>query len=324
MDHAGGSSSDGGGAPESTWPNSLDQLATEGLHRLGLLVSPGCRLAKPWRINKDGYPKGDALALRKPPLRRRYVTTPLLRDGKSYYAVVAERRRPQPDRRPRRFPRRSTSRRSTLSSARTATPTTRQGSSSPCASQAMTRRSGRSRVDEPLSYEYPLMLNWSEIKAKKRDEYDSENGRGHGKFDDVIEEDHREAKVAKEGTLPEVESQIVIERLKKEGLIYKPSFKDINPEENGVDESEVWVKRKYAPKYFPEVDSSPLGERQEEKNNASFTNMPIDEEVETGAGINGSGIGTPNDPFIVNGNNSPVRSSSSLPTNEFPKVTRTP
>ncbi|KAI5003189.1 hypothetical protein ZWY2020_030349 [Hordeum vulgare] len=120
--------------------------------------------------------------------------------------------------------------------------------------------------------------------------------------------------------------KIVIERLKKEGLIYKPSFKDINPEENDVDESEVWVKRKYAPKYFPEVDSSPLGERQEEKNNASFTNMPIDEELndDTGARINGSGIGTPNDPFIVNGNNSPVRSSSSLPINEFPKVTRTP
>ncbi|KAI4986746.1 hypothetical protein ZWY2020_019376 [Hordeum vulgare] len=214
-------------------------------------------------------------------------------------------------------------------------------------------------IDEPLSYEYPLMLNWSELKAKKRDEYDSENGRGHGKFDDIIGEDHREAKVAKEGTLPEVEAQtetskrnggasgvinimkqiqkgvltlptkcaeIVIERLKKEGLIYKSSFKDINPEENGVDESEVWVKRKYAPKYFPEVDSSPLGECQEEKNNASFTNMPIDEELndDTGACINGSWIGTPNGPFIVNGNNSPVRSSSSLPTNEFPKVTRTP
>ena len=36
-------------------------------------------------------------------------------------------------------------------------------------------------IDEPLSYEYPLMLNWSEIKAKKRDEYNSENERGHGK-----------------------------------------------------------------------------------------------------------------------------------------------
>ncbi|KAE8788615.1 hypothetical protein D1007_37323 [Hordeum vulgare] len=161
-------------------------------------------------------------------------------------------------------------------------------------------------VDEPLSYEYPLMLNWSEIKSKKRDEYDSENGRGHGKFDEVIGEDHRETKVAKEVTLLEVEAQvetskrnggasgvinimkqiqkdvltlptkcveIVIERLKKEGLIYKPSFKDINPEENGVDER-----------------------REQEKNNASFTNMPIDEEVndDTGARINGSGIGYTN------------------------------
>ncbi|KAI5021061.1 hypothetical protein ZWY2020_054471 [Hordeum vulgare] len=203
-------------------------------------------------------------------------------------------------------------------------------------------------IDEPLSYEYPLMLNWSEIKAKKHNEYDSESRRGHGKFDDVIGEDHREAKVAKEGTLPEVEAQtetskrngcasrvinimkqiqkdvltlptkcaeIVIERLKKEGLIYKPSFNIYQSQRKRADESEVWVKRKYAPKYFPEVDSSPLDEHhQEEKNNASFTNMPIDEELndDTGARINGSGIDTPNNPFIVNGNNSPVRSSSSL------------
>ncbi|KAI5011405.1 hypothetical protein ZWY2020_013542 [Hordeum vulgare] len=117
-------------------------------------------------------------------------------------------------------------------------------------------------IDEPLSHEYPLMLNWSDLKAKKRDEYDSQNGHGHGKFGDIIGEDHRQAKVAKEGTVPEVEAQkekskrnggasgvinimkqiqkdvltlptkcaeIGIERLKKEGLIYKPSFKDISP-----------------------------------------------------------------------------------------------
>ncbi|KAE8786655.1 hypothetical protein D1007_39474 [Hordeum vulgare] len=60
MAHVGGSSSSGGSAPESNWPNSLDQPATEELSRLGLLVPPGCRLAKPWRISKDGYPtKGD-------------------------------------------------------------------------------------------------------------------------------------------------------------------------------------------------------------------------------------------------------------------------
>ena len=36
-------------------------------------------------------------------------------------------------------------------------------------------------IDEPFSCDYPLMLNWPELKAKKRDEYDSVHGRGHGK-----------------------------------------------------------------------------------------------------------------------------------------------
>ncbi|KAE8797201.1 hypothetical protein D1007_27762 [Hordeum vulgare] len=58
MDHAGGSSSGGGGggAPESNWPQSLDKPLTRELFNFGLLVPPGCRLAKPWRICKDGYP----------------------------------------------------------------------------------------------------------------------------------------------------------------------------------------------------------------------------------------------------------------------------
>ena len=34
---------------------------------------------------------------------------------------------------------------------------------------------------DPLSSEYPLMINWSEIEAGKRDQYDTDNGRGHGK-----------------------------------------------------------------------------------------------------------------------------------------------
>ncbi|KAI4986745.1 hypothetical protein ZWY2020_019375 [Hordeum vulgare] len=38
-----------------TAAHSLDQPTTEELYRLGLLVPPGCRLAKPWRVNKDGY-----------------------------------------------------------------------------------------------------------------------------------------------------------------------------------------------------------------------------------------------------------------------------
>ncbi|KAI4985573.1 hypothetical protein ZWY2020_018203 [Hordeum vulgare] len=57
MDHAGGSSfGGGGGAPERNWPQSLDKPLTHELFNFGLLVPPGCRLAKPWRICKDGYP----------------------------------------------------------------------------------------------------------------------------------------------------------------------------------------------------------------------------------------------------------------------------
>ncbi|KAI4996039.1 hypothetical protein ZWY2020_041137 [Hordeum vulgare] len=56
MDHVGGSSSDSGGAPQSNWPQSLDKSLTQELFNFGLLVPPRCRLAKPWRICKDGYP----------------------------------------------------------------------------------------------------------------------------------------------------------------------------------------------------------------------------------------------------------------------------
>ncbi|KAI4989011.1 hypothetical protein ZWY2020_036328 [Hordeum vulgare] len=59
MDHAGGSSSGGGGVSESNSPQSLDKPLTQELYGFGLLVPPGCRLAKPWRICKDGYPTLD-------------------------------------------------------------------------------------------------------------------------------------------------------------------------------------------------------------------------------------------------------------------------
>ncbi|KAI4968157.1 hypothetical protein ZWY2020_005269 [Hordeum vulgare] len=55
MDHAGGSSSGGNGGAE-TAPQSLDKPLTQELFNFDLLVPPGCRLAKPWRICKDGYP----------------------------------------------------------------------------------------------------------------------------------------------------------------------------------------------------------------------------------------------------------------------------
>lgn len=34
---------------------------------------------------------------------------------------------------------------------------------------------------DPLAHEYPLMINWFEVVAAKRDAYDGQYGRGHGK-----------------------------------------------------------------------------------------------------------------------------------------------
>ncbi|KAI4988787.1 hypothetical protein ZWY2020_036104 [Hordeum vulgare] len=59
MDHAGGSSSGGDGAPESNWPQSLKKPLTQELYNFVLLVPSGCRLAKSWKICKDGYPTLD-------------------------------------------------------------------------------------------------------------------------------------------------------------------------------------------------------------------------------------------------------------------------
>nr|AAD46470.1 HV1PST [Hordeum vulgare] len=132
MVHAGGSSSGVGSAPESNWPNSLDQPATEELYRLGLLVPPGCRLVKPWRISKDGYPtKGDPATVEEfaptaavgitsaavTPSGTARATTPSSRSS----ARGGGRLSPSPRRRPCRFPRSSTYRRSRSSSTRTAT-----------------------------------------------------------------------------------------------------------------------------------------------------------------------------------------------------------
>ncbi|KAI5008175.1 hypothetical protein ZWY2020_009223 [Hordeum vulgare] len=86
-------------SPEATRAidHGLDQPATEELHRLGLLVPPGCRLAKPWRISKDAYPtKGN------PPTAEELRTHRGSRynarghhafwDGKSYYTVISQLR----------------------------------------------------------------------------------------------------------------------------------------------------------------------------------------------------------------------------------------
>ncbi|XBI04455.1 hypothetical protein VPH35_132753 [Triticum aestivum] len=43
---------------------------------------------------------------------------------------------------------------------------------------------------DPLAHEYPLMLNWPEVEAMKRDACDTSYGRGNGRVDDIISEKH--------------------------------------------------------------------------------------------------------------------------------------
>ena len=39
---------------------------------------------------------------------------------------------------------------------------------------------------DPLSREYPLMLNWPETEGKKRDDYDNMHGRGTGNVSQYV------------------------------------------------------------------------------------------------------------------------------------------
>ncbi|KAI5012990.1 hypothetical protein ZWY2020_027944 [Hordeum vulgare] len=299
MAHAGGSSSGGGSAPESNWPLSLDTLATEELYRYGLLVPRGCRLAKPWWINKDGdATQGDPVTAEEHRTHRgeRYNIRGrhAFWDGKNYNAVIAQLR---------------TRSRAAVPQPPPAVPPVPPEFDLP-PEQVVLREDGD--PDDSPGLLVALRASQATTGPSRQRRRRGRRWRSRRRSRRRRHWRRRTRSPSLATTTTTTSTRIVIERLKKEVLIYKPSFKDINPEENGVDESEVWVKRKYASKYFREVDSSPLGECEEEKNDASFTNMPIDEELndDTGARMNESGIGTPNDPFIANGNISLVRSSS--------------
>ncbi|XBI32247.1 hypothetical protein VPH35_055721 [Triticum aestivum] len=58
---------------------------------------------------------------------------------------------------------------------------------------------------DPLAHEYPLMVNWSEDEAMKRDSYDTAYGRGNGTIDDVISEKYRQTLIAQQGRKAEEE-----------------------------------------------------------------------------------------------------------------------
>ncbi|XP_020164530.1 uncharacterized protein [Aegilops tauschii subsp. strangulata] len=213
---------------------------------------------------------------------------------------------------------------------------------------------------DPLSREYPLMLNWPETEGKKRDNYDNIHGRGTGNIENCISEEYRRAKVAREGTVPEEETkktkrkgggrsrkpstsavssntnysmdrvmtyikllhkEMVMERLNTEGVMYKSIKRDNVDEFDDVGEGVGMKNGKYkSSKYWPDIESPT-----DVKIGTSFTGMndtfvPVDD---TGAPATTPGKGDATDPFIIDDNGNSPSSASTVRTKDFPPMSRT-
>nr|XP_020180203.1 uncharacterized protein LOC109765843 [Aegilops tauschii subsp. strangulata] len=94
---------------------------------------------------------------------------------------------------------------------------------------------------DPLSREYPLMLNWPETEGKKRDDYDNIHGRGTGNIENCISEEYRCAKVAREGTVLEEETKKT--KRKGGGRSRKPSMSVVSSNTNySMDRVMTYIK----------------------------------------------------------------------------------
>ncbi|XP_020169546.1 uncharacterized protein [Aegilops tauschii subsp. strangulata] len=153
---------------------------------------------------------------------------------------------------------------------------------------------------DPLAHEYPLMLNWLEDEAKKRDAYDTSYGRDSS------------------GEAGEERSCI------------KPN-KGSDDDIEFVEHSEDWVG-KYGPskykssKYWTDVKSTPAKEDMDNRVDASFTTGNGNKLArEKGVHHNTPGIGDEGDPFVIEDTgNSPNPSLATVDTNDFPAITSTP
>nr|XP_040258554.2 uncharacterized protein LOC120975879 [Aegilops tauschii subsp. strangulata] len=190
----------------------------------------------------------------------------------------------------------------------------------------------------------------TEDEAKKRDAYDTSYGRGNGTIDDVISEKYRQTLIAQQGRKAEEELEqedraqkrkiiemrlhragiIVVEKLEKKGLVFKPN-KGSDDDIEFVEHSEDWVG-KYGPskykssKYWTGVKSTPAKEDMDNRVDASFTTGNWNKLArEKGVHHNTPGTGDEGDPFVIEDNgNSPNPSLATVDTNDFPAITSTP
>ncbi|VAH84427.1 unnamed protein product [Triticum turgidum subsp. durum] len=196
---------------------------------------------------------------------------------------------------------------------------------------------------DPLSREYPLMLNWPETEGKKRDDYDKIQGWGSGNTENCISEEYRCAKVAREGTAPEEEppktkqkgggrsrkastsvvssntnynmdrvmtyikllhKEMVMERLNTEGVMYKPNKRENVDEFDDVGEGVGMRNGNYQSKYGASKYWPDIESPTDIKIGTSFT-------------------GEATDPFIIEDNGNSPSSASTVRTKDFPSMSRT-
>ncbi|KAF7081131.1 hypothetical protein CFC21_085103 [Triticum aestivum] len=211
---------------------------------------------------------------------------------------------------------------------------------------------------DPLSREYPLMLNWPETEGKKRDDYDNMHEGGTGNIENCVSEEYRRAKVAREGTVLKEEmkkpkrkrggrsrkpstsavssnttcsmdrvmtyiklfhKEMVMERLNTEGVVYKPNKRDNNDEFDNVGEGAGGQYK--SSKYWPDIDSTTDVKVRTSFTGINDTSVPVDD---TGAPATTPGKGEATDPFIIDDNGNSPSSASTVRTKDFPSMSRTP
>ena len=128
----------------------------------------------------------------------------------------------------------------------------------------------------------------------------------------------------------DVSLQIVLEKLEKKGLVFKPN-RGSGDDVEFVEHSEDYVW-KYGPskykssKYWTDVKSTPAKEDMDNRVDGSFTTGNGNKLArEKGVHHNTPGTGDEGDPFVIEDNaNSPNPSLATVDTNDFPAITSTP
>ncbi|XBI08071.1 hypothetical protein VPH35_135867 [Triticum aestivum] len=199
---------------------------------------------------------------------------------------------------------------------------------------------GNGTIDDVISEKYRHILiaqqgrkveeelEQEDRAQKKKDNRDEASSSRDSTLDQVmkcIKDMQKEIRL-----LPQKCAEIVVEKLEKKGLVFKPN-KGSDDDIEFVEHSEDWVG-KYGPskykssKYWTYVKSTPAKEDMDNRVDASFTTGNGNKLArEKGVHHNTPGTGDEGDPFVIEDNgNSPNPSLATVDTNDFPAITSIP